>query len=151
MLEGRGLARSGFGPRGRRAAAGPLRGAGGEHRAPDRCRAPRLREGRGPGRTPRGRPQRPSARPECDACGLTPGRGWRREGRAGVRPLLSPGRALRRARVTAQPGSGSRAGGAAGREAGAWGRPAGGSGSGRAAPRPGAACRVQPCFGCPLT
>lgn len=28
---------------------------------------------------------------------------------------------------------------------------AGGSGSARAAPRPGAACRVQPCFGCPLT
>lgn len=28
---------------------------------------------------------------------------------------------------------------------------AGGSSLGRAAPRPGAACRVQPCFGCPLT
>lgn len=132
----RGLAQGGFGPGGPHAAVARV-----WHRGLVRAR--RLRGG--PGKDRACTPETDSRRWEASE-NVGPAR-WDPRGycRARVlekepsRPPLHPNSSgpVRRARVTALPGSGSRAGGAAGREAGA-GRSRGGSGSGPAARHPGA-------------
>ena len=90
--------------------------------------------------SPRREAWEPAPQPTRDPPrGHPDGAGAERPGRARRLPA-PPGAAL---------GPGHRAPGL--RKARWLGGQAGGSGSGRAAPRPGAACRVQPCFGCPLT